>query len=126
NSRSFVLNLTCSALELLKSYPWPGNIRELQNIISYAVTMAEGPELDIGDLPERLRAGNPSQKKQSFSEAEQTTGFYSQVLAFEAELLKAAIQKPFRSVSELAEKLGMDRSHLYTKLKQHGLRVEKK
>ncbi|MBU6375313.1 MAG: sigma-54 dependent transcriptional regulator, partial [Bdellovibrionales bacterium] len=113
------------AIAVLKGYSWPGNIRELQNIISYAVTMSEGPELEIGDLPERVRATTRFQKPLSETETENGTSFYSQVLAFEAELLKVAIQKPFRSVSELAEKLGMDRSHLYTKLKQHGLKIEK-
>jgi len=39
----------------LSTYPWPGNIRELENVIGNACMMAEGNLIDIGDLPERLR-----------------------------------------------------------------------
>lgn len=39
----------------LSAYPWPGNIRELENVIGNACMMAEGNLIDIGDLPERLR-----------------------------------------------------------------------
>lgn len=40
----------------LATYPWPGNIRELENVIGNACMMAEGKFLDIHDLPERIRA----------------------------------------------------------------------
>jgi len=39
----------------LSAYPWPGNIRELENVIGNACMMAVGNLIDIGDLPERLR-----------------------------------------------------------------------
>lgn len=39
----------------LATYPWPGNVRELENVIGNACMMAEGPLIDISDLPERLR-----------------------------------------------------------------------
>jgi DNA-binding NtrC family response regulator len=39
----------------LSAYPWPGNIRELENVIGSACVMAEGNLIDIADLPERLR-----------------------------------------------------------------------
>jgi DNA-binding NtrC family response regulator len=110
------------AIQSLTHYSWPGNIRELQNVISYAVTMADGPELDVGDLPERLRAGVPLTLSAAEPGLALDGGFYAQVLAHEAKLLKSALETPYRSVSELAERLGMDRSHLYTKLKQHGLK----
>jgi DNA-binding NtrC family response regulator len=113
---------TEGAIQCLSDYAWPGNIRELQNVISYSVTMTDGPELDVGDLPERLRAGAPSMLTAAEAGVSSNGNFYSQVLEFEAKLLKSALARPYRSMSELAEQLGMDRSHLYTKLKQHGLK----
>jgi DNA-binding NtrC family response regulator len=113
---------TAEALQCLSDYGWPGNIRELQNVISYSVTMADGPELDMGDLPERLRAGAPSILSAAENGMSSSGSFYAQVLEFEANLLKSALARSYRSMSELAEQLGMDRSHLYTKLKQHGLK----
>jgi two-component system response regulator HydG len=39
----------------LAAYPWPGNIRELENVIGNACMMVEGDLIDVDDLPERLR-----------------------------------------------------------------------
>ena len=44
-------DLAPSTLEVLDKYEWPGNIRELQNVIESAVIMAEGPTVEAGDLP---------------------------------------------------------------------------
>jgi DNA-binding NtrC family response regulator len=106
------------SLELMMNYDWPGNIRELQNVVHYAVTMAENPVLEIGDLPERIRAHAPLAASEPKPDG---AGFYQRMLEHEAKLLKAAMEVPHKSVTELAARLGMDRSHLYTKLKQHGL-----
>jgi DNA-binding NtrC family response regulator len=51
--------LTERARLLLRRYRWPGNIRELENVLSYACMMAEGDLIDIGDLPERLHSAKP-------------------------------------------------------------------
>ncbi len=46
-----------AALALLKAYPWPGNIRQLRNVIERAVVMPSNAILDVADLPEAVRAG---------------------------------------------------------------------
>jgi len=46
--------VTAEAMKVLQSYDYPGNVRELENIVEHAVTMASGPRIDVGDLP-RLR-----------------------------------------------------------------------
>jgi len=50
-----VSGLAPSALERLRSYPFPGNVRELENAIERAVAFARGEEIEAGDLPERIR-----------------------------------------------------------------------
>jgi len=50
-----VAGLTRRAQSRMATYPWPGNIRELENVIGNACMMAEGKFLDVNDLPERLR-----------------------------------------------------------------------
>jgi DNA-binding NtrC family response regulator len=110
------------ALALLQNYPWPGNIRELQNVIDYTVAMGDGPTLEPGDLPERIRA--EGLKPSGPIETEGASGsLYERVLSFEKRLLEEALAQPYPSVTALAERLGMDRSHLYTKLRQHGLKT---
>jgi two-component system response regulator PilR (NtrC family) len=46
--------VTPEAMKVLQAYDYPGNVRELENIVEHAVTMAPGPRIDLGDLP-RLR-----------------------------------------------------------------------
>lgn len=62
-----ILGLTRRAQSRLAIYPWPGNIRELENVIGNACMMAEGNLIDIGDLPHRLRNTEHSDEENSFS-----------------------------------------------------------
>lgn len=50
-----VEGMTPDAMERIKAYPFPGNVRELENAIERAVTFCQGSEVDVEDLPERLR-----------------------------------------------------------------------
>jgi NtrC-family two-component system response regulator AlgB len=45
------------ALDALRAYPWPGNFRELGNVIQRAVMLASGPVIDVADLPEIIQCG---------------------------------------------------------------------
>jgi DNA-binding NtrC family response regulator len=51
-----ISGLTRRAQGVMATYPWPGNIRELENVVGNACMMAEGKFIDTNDLPERLRA----------------------------------------------------------------------
>jgi two-component system response regulator PilR (NtrC family) len=53
-----VLGLTPEAQKLLGAHDYPGNVRELENIVEHAVTLTAGPRIDVGDLP-KLRQGAP-------------------------------------------------------------------
>src|SRR5258708_26030051 len=50
-----IAGLVRRAQTRLSAYPWPGNIRELENVIGNACMMADGNLIDLDDLPERLR-----------------------------------------------------------------------
>jgi two-component system response regulator AtoC len=112
------LTVTEDAIEMLKAYSWPGNIRELGNVIAFTATMAEGEILDAADLPPRLR---------DMAQGKQVSGstFYDQVASFEKTLLAQAYSSTEGNVSKLALKLGMDRSHLYTKLREYEIHTAK-
>lgn len=49
------LKITAQLLDFLIEYPWPGNVREMQNMVERMVILAEGNHLTIDDLPSRLR-----------------------------------------------------------------------
>lgn len=63
-----IAGLVRRAQTRLATYPWPGNIRELENVLGNACMMADGSLIDIGDLPERLRTphGDGTQVSEGF------------------------------------------------------------
>jgi DNA-binding NtrC family response regulator len=116
------------ALDALKDYPWPGNIRELGNVVAYVATMAEGPEVEIADLPPKIRdAARTSAAKRAPALTEESSDktFYEQVAEFESAILSRDYSKNDGNISRMALSLGMDRSHLYSKLKEYGIHLTK-
>lgn len=120
------LTFTADAIKALKGYSWPGNVRELSNMVAYLVTMTEQPEVDVSDLPPKIR--DLAAKTSRVSPGSEAPGgsFYEQVGRLEREILAREYEKSGGNVSKLALNLGMDRSHLYTKLKEHGIHSPKK
>jgi len=135
------IQFTPEALDLLALYDWPGNIRELSNTIAYIVAMADSDLVDVADLPPKLRdrVSNKMKDKHSQTSLSSANGtqkeltpelnsdesFYSRISKFEKTILETEYQILGGNISNLALKLGMDRSHLYTKLKEHGIHDKK-
>ncbi len=112
------------ALELLKQYDWPGNIRELGNVVSYVSTMAPQDHIEIADLPPWLRDKATQNLLRPTTQSDPGPvgmGYYAQVQAFERRLLSERFKEQSGNISKLALDLGMDRSHLYSKLKEFGI-----
>jgi DNA-binding NtrC family response regulator len=107
------LTFTPAALNALKAYAWPGNARELGNLVAYLAAMIEDDEVDFADLPPKFRdAARPSE-----------SSYYEKVASFEKKLLAEEYARREGNVSKLALDLGMDRSHLYSRLKEFGIHV---
>ncbi len=106
-------HLTGDALETLASYDWPGNIRELRNVLERSVLLAEGARLRGRDLrfdPAAVRARAPAATAaRTLDESE-----------------KRHIEETLRAqawrVAEAAKRLGVSRSALYRKMKEYQLR----
>jgi transcriptional regulator with PAS, ATPase and Fis domain len=95
------------ALSLLSEYEFPGNVRELSNIIERAVIVSGGKQIEVGDLPETIRAAvmvqGRREKPRSLAEVE---------AEYVAEILAAAKGNK----TEAARILGISRKNLYEKL----------
>jgi DNA-binding NtrC family response regulator len=105
------------AWQCLRSYSWPGNVREVKNVIQRAVLMAKGGELTADLLPLRVRAAaeaNPTVQPHSIY-----AGMTLDAVEKEFMLMTLAVTKGNKK--ETAEKLGISRRALYDKLKKHGL-----
>ncbi len=108
-----VKSLKDDALEVLMHYSWPGNIRELQNVLQQAIVRCEGSALELEDLPESL-AANPSGKGDgSFTELQ------GRLNAFEKEFLESLLKQTRGNVTEAAKAGGLPVSNFYWYLKKH-------
>ena len=96
-----------NALQVLKSYYWPGNARELENIIQRLVIMSEGDIIDVPDLPSLMR----------FS-ALSGIGHHQTLAAVEAEYILSVLASVDKNKTKAAEILGIDRKTLREKLKK--------
>lgn len=106
-----VRGITEEALDTLMNYSFPGNVRELENIIERAIAFTNSAEITVKDLPAYLL------KNQTSKRLPQGT-FRETLDNFEKELIWSALQKSRGNISKAAELLGIHRQHLQRKLKQ--------
>jgi two-component system response regulator HydG len=102
------------ALDVLKAYHWPGNIREIKNVLEHSIIMADGDVIREPDLPAFLRS---SPKRNGAA-----TDFGELSLA---DLERHHIQRLLQSKSDLgtvAKILGIGRTTLWRKMREYGLR----
>jgi TyrR family helix-turn-helix protein/PAS domain S-box-containing protein len=106
------------ALECICSYSFPGNIRELSNLIEQLVVLLPSDKIDIEDIPSQIRIGYNNSKNTIL-----THGWNLQetVAEIEKDLITRAIEN-FGSQRKAAEPLGIDHSTLSRKIKKYGIR----
>jgi sigma-54 dependent transcriptional regulator, acetoin dehydrogenase operon transcriptional activator AcoR len=110
------------ALQCLSTYPWPGNIRELRNVIRTALAMREGDVIRAMDLPSEIRTISRANGNGRLLNKADVTKTSSDPLgvAERAALLKA-IETCEGNITRTAEQLGVSRNTLYRKMKRHGI-----
>ncbi len=112
------MTFTREALAALQGHDWPGNVRELRNLVERIAILCDGPAVTAGDVatvlpgvrpprPDRFREGTPL--RDLVDEAER-------------EIVLAALERHRDNISETARALGLERSHLYKKMRALGLR----
>jgi transcriptional regulator with PAS, ATPase and Fis domain len=106
------------AILALESFSWPGNLRQLENVMQQAVLMSNGPELLLHHLPEAIR-----QQANPLANLEGRAG---KVLEYNRELIERniiqrALVNHGYSRSRAADSLGISRVTLYKKMKKYGL-----
>jgi DNA-binding NtrC family response regulator len=116
--RKELFAISPEAMASLEAFPWPGNIRQLENVIQQAILMSQGPELLWPHLPKLIQenaenghAGNGVHKDslaQNRAEVERST-------------IQRALMKHGYTRSHAANALGISRVTLYKKMKKYGL-----
>ncbi len=101
------LQLSQAARQKLLAYSWPGNVRQLRNVLDSAVVLAEDAEIKVGDLGLHEPVGDELESLQ--------------LKYWEKRLIGEALRRTGGNVPEAANLLGIGRATLYYKVKQYGL-----
>jgi transcriptional regulator of acetoin/glycerol metabolism len=109
--------LTPRALERLMSFPWPGNIRQLEQTIRAILALrTDGIPIDVSDLPDEIRGHAKS------DEIRGDVGTESTLESAERDVIRCALRRHNGNLSATARTLKISRGTLYGKLKRLGLR----
>jgi two-component system, NtrC family, nitrogen regulation response regulator NtrX len=111
------IEMSEDAIAVLKQYHWPGNVRELKNVIERVLILnPQTFRIERKHLPMLVYRGN-SRKGEEFSTLQQARE------AYERDYILKKIDECHGNVSRTAEALGLERSHLYRKMKALGISV---
>ena len=103
---------TESAMNALMRYPWPGNIRELRNVLIRALSLCQDNQITLTDLPSELR-------QQAVAESAGTDGkLQSVVKNSEAQTILLALGDHHWNVAKTARALGISRASMYEKMRK--------
>src|SRR6266436_1633503 len=119
------------ALACLAAYAWPGNIRELENVLERTILFAEGPRIGVSDLPASLRK-QPADVPAAEAQVAAASGppgplkeiVKGQVQAIERDLIVHGLEVTGGNVTRTAKLLKISRKSLQMKMKEFGLRVD--
>jgi two-component system nitrogen regulation response regulator NtrX len=116
-------HFTVAAQNQLRSYSWPGNVRELKNMVQRLLILGSEENIDINELD--LARG----KVTSLADEQNFIPDFDMPLReareqFEKEYLQHKLTAAGGSVSKVAEAVGMERTHLYRKLKSLGIAIK--
>jgi transcriptional regulator with GAF, ATPase, and Fis domain len=131
--RRSVTQIDDDALAALKAFPWPGNIRQLENFIQRAVVVADGPTITLNELPPEVRASLDEWDGDELADGPELAGMAEALTTGgvqgerverdrrEREQLVRALAATNGNKAEAARLLGLARSTLVSRLKKHGL-----
>ena len=112
-----VTGLSPEAAERLLAYAWPGNVRELQNAMERAVALAQYEQVTVDDLPEKVRAYQPSHVLIAASDPTELVSLEEA----ERRYILRVVETLGGNKTLAARILGIGRKTLYRKLAQYGV-----
>jgi two-component system response regulator AtoC len=114
-----VTGISPEAMEGLLRYPWPGNIRELENLLERVVVLAEGTEIESEDLPEDVLHPSPDRSPVEVSDDDLSVKRHSADL--ERVLIRRALERTGGNKTQAAELLELSPRALRYKIQDYGL-----
>ena len=120
-----VESITADALSALEEYSWPGNIREMQNIIERAMIECEGNQIELKHLPQHIMLENQNNKFKILQNPDKTGLSLPEIVEqIETEMIKQALATCQGNLSDTAKKLNIGRSTLYRKIELYDIKID--
>ena len=108
-------------MRVLMAYPWPGNVRQLENAIERAVTLGAGrQEIDVADLPPEIQDVPQSMAAPFVDFPDEGLDLPAYLLSIERDLIQRSLQRTGGNRNKAAELLRIKRTTLVEKLKRLG------
>ena len=107
--------LSATATDVLVRYPWPGNVRELRNLVERLVIVCPQARIEPHHLPPELFRGVAESPHHPYSTLHEARS------AYEREFILRKLQEHRWNMTQTASALGLERSHLYRKMKSLGI-----
>jgi len=117
------------ALLVMRGYDWPGNIRELRNVVERATAFCDGDQITPEDLPSDLQArlGRTTRSHSVVAAVDPGTGLKeakeSMVARFERDYLVGLLERHNMNISRVAREAGIDRRHVYRLIKKYEITI---
>lgn len=105
--------------EILGAYDWPGNVREMENVVDRALILADEGRITRADLPPQIARVAPAGKNGAAAAPESGDSLREQVRRFESSVIAKAISDAGGDRRAAAQKLGIGLSSLYRKLEEY-------
>ena len=112
--------VTPRAIEHLKTYRWPGNVRELKNLVERLAIMTESEAIDEGDIPSSYKRKETMPPVAGIFDVDSLKEAKRQ---FEKMYILQRLSENQNNISQTADSIGIERSHLHKKIKSFGLRL---
>ncbi len=117
--------LSANALYALTQYNWPGNIRELKNLIERMVIMTPEQIIEYEHLPASIKSAPLNQETDISIGTISATSYRDAKELFEKQFLRQKLEENNWNISRTAEEIGLERSNLHRKIKSYGLEANR-
>ncbi len=114
-----LFDISPQAMDAIESFPWPGNIRQMENFIQQAVLVSSGPELLVDHLPQQVRGYRPTTF--AIPSRNQNDSLSHNREQVERNIIQRTLVNNGYSRVHTANALGISRVTLYKKMKKYGL-----
>jgi two-component system nitrogen regulation response regulator NtrX len=109
-------SIDAAVMPALQSYPWPGNARELRNVVERMAILSSGDEIGLDAVPAEIRTYRENAPKSSVQEARESA---------ERDYIQKALEAASWNVSSAARALGMERTNLHKRMRALGVSRER-